>query len=74
MTLYGYYSDKQLNHNCSLYIYKDKDGNEHRLTEVRDELLTGNRLTKYFDDNVCLGEVQEFVRIEKCDIKLHKFT
>ena len=65
MTLYGYYSDKQYQQNGIIYVYRDNDKNEKFLTEVSSRLRTDDELTMFFDDNIFMGEVYEYVRIEK---------
>ena len=65
MTLYGYYSDKQYQHNGIIYVYRDNDKKEKFLTEVSSILRTDDELTMFFDDNKFMGEVYEYVRIEK---------
>ena len=71
MTLYGYYSDKQYEKNGIIYVYRNLDKQETFLTEVKDKLLTGDELTKLFDDNKFMGEVFEFIRTEKIDLSFN---
>ena len=71
MTLYGYYSDKQYENNGIIYVYRNLDKQEIFLTEVKDKLLTGDELTKLFDDNKFMGEVFEFIRTEKIDLSFN---
>ena len=73
MTLYGYYSNKQYENNGIIYVYRNLDKQEMFLTEVKDKLLTGDELTKLFDDNKFIGEVFEFIRTEKIDLSFKQF-
>jgi hypothetical protein len=73
MTLYGYYSDKQYEKNGIIYVYRNLDKQETFLTEVKDKLLTRDELTKYFEDNNFMGEVFEFIRIDKIDLSFKQF-
>ena len=65
--MYGYFSQKQLDCNGIVYIYKDVNENEFRLTEISNNLFTEDELTRYFKDKIFVSEVFEFVRVEKID-------
>ena len=59
---YGYYSNQQSKNNQCAYIYLDTSGKEVYITQVSECNLEGDELTKYFSDNIYVGEVTKYIK------------
>ena len=70
--LYAYYSEIQKNKNGIYYIYLDKDKKEVYATEVSSHKKDKDNITEFFEDNVLLGEVFEFVKKVEFNISQHR--
>lgn len=57
--LYGYYSEKQVQHNNVIHVYL-QNNKEVYTSEVSN--IKKIDITKNFNDNIFVGEVQKFVR------------
>lgn len=64
-TLYCYYSDTQLKNNGKIYVYLNSEGKEIWATQISETYVEGPELTKYFSDNVYLGDATEYLQTIK---------
>lgn len=62
MTLHGYYSVTQFEHNKKYYVYLDENNKEVNVSEVTCEKKEVDELNKYFKDNIYMGIVTKYLR------------
>jgi len=63
MTLYGYYSKTQQEHNKKYYIYDSPQKKELIVTEVTEVRYSKDYPNKGFTDITYIGEVTNFIKV-----------
>ena len=60
MTYYGYYSDVQSRATGYIYTYLNATGDKIEVTEVSSTKKDDDQMTKYFKDNMYMGNVIKY--------------